>query len=319
MVRGRSFVSMDRREKLLTGLNVSSGVGLEIGALDKPMLRRSEGEVIYVDYAGAETLRQKYDSDPHVNIKDIVEVDAIWGSNTLQQAIGEERKVDYIVASHVVEHVPDLITWLQELRSVLKPGGQVRLVVPDRRFTFDYLRNETRISDVVNAHLLRARVPQPHSILDFHLNAAKIDCTAAWDGKIVESSVEKFNTFQQSIDAAREVLEKNIYRDVHCWVFTPKSFAALLGELVGFGLIDFACERFWDTEPYTFEFLVALRPSEDKNNIRESWQRMADDAHTRGVEPAAVLKADHQKLDAIHRDLEVSRDDACKLRNDWPQ
>jgi 2-polyprenyl-3-methyl-5-hydroxy-6-metoxy-1,4-benzoquinol methylase len=150
---------MDRREKLLTGLNVSSGVGLEIGALDKPMLRRSEGEVIYVDYAGAETLRQKYDSDPHINVKDIVEVDAIWGSNTLQQAIGEERKVDYIVASHVVEHVPDLITWLQELRSVLKPGGQVRLVIPDRRFTFDYLRNETRISDVVNAHLLRARVP----------------------------------------------------------------------------------------------------------------------------------------------------------------
>jgi hypothetical protein len=152
--------------------------------------------------------------------------------------------------------------------------------------------------------------------LDFHLNAAKIDCTAAWDGKIVRSSIEKFNTFEQSMDAAREVLEQNIYRDVHCWVFTPKSFAALLGELVGFGLIDFACERFWDTEPYTFEFLVALRPSGDKDSITESWQSMADGAQARGVEPAAILKADHQKIEAIHRDLAVSRDDAYKLKND---
>ncbi len=52
---------------------------------------------------------------------------------------------DLLVASHVIEHVPDLITWLREIASVLKPTGQARLAIPDRRYTFDLLRVETQL------------------------------------------------------------------------------------------------------------------------------------------------------------------------------
>ncbi len=267
----------EKREKVLGGLDVSRSVGVEIGALDKPFVRKQDGEIIYVDHADRDALAEKYRNEPHVQADNIVPVDSIWGENTLLDAVGH-RKVDYVVASHVIEHVPDLITWLSELRSILKDTGEVRLVVPDRRFTFDFLREESRLSDVLDSYLRRARAPLLHLVLDFRLNAATVDCAAAWEGRIEPAKLQKFHTFDVAMEFARDVLNNHTYHDVHCWVFTPKSFARLFGRLAELGLVDFACERFLDTEKYTFEFFVSLRPCSDRACIAESWKRMANEA-----------------------------------------
>jgi SAM-dependent methyltransferase len=267
-----------QREKLLGGLETSKLVGVEIGALDKPFVKRSEGEVIYVDYTDRATLVEKYRTDTHVNVENIVDVDAIWGNNTLADAL-KGRKVDYVVASHIIEHVPDLITWISELGSILKETGEVRLIVPDRRFTFDYLREPTRFADIVNSYLVRARVPQPHSVLDFIMNIAPVDCVAAWQGRIDPSKLEKFHSFQSAMNLARDVIDNGTYHDVHCWVFTPKSFAQLFGKMAEAGLVDFACERFHDTAQNTFEFFVSLRPSNDRAHIAASFKGMELEAN----------------------------------------
>jgi SAM-dependent methyltransferase len=157
---------MDKLQKMLKGLDLRTMTGVEIGALTSPLVGRADGEIIYVDHADTETLRRKYAADANVDVSRIVEVDAVWGSNTLQQAIGEGRKADYVIASHVVEHVPDLLSWLAEIQGVLRPTGTLRLAVPDRRFTFDFLRQETRLSDILNARLAAARAPLPAQILD---------------------------------------------------------------------------------------------------------------------------------------------------------
>lgn len=45
----------------------------------------------------------------------------------------EDESVDYIATVHFLQEVPleDLVGTLQELRRVLKPGGTIRLVLPD--------------------------------------------------------------------------------------------------------------------------------------------------------------------------------------------
>ena len=48
---------MDRREKVLHGLDLKRSVGLEIGPLANPMVRKSDGTVLYVDYVDAPALR----------------------------------------------------------------------------------------------------------------------------------------------------------------------------------------------------------------------------------------------------------------------
>lgn len=75
----------------MSGIDLRNSVGIEIGALDKPIVRRADGEIIYVDFSTTEDLIKKYHSDPSVNIENIVDVNAIWGKNTLLQAIGGKK------------------------------------------------------------------------------------------------------------------------------------------------------------------------------------------------------------------------------------
>lgn len=265
-----------RRHRLLRGLNIQDSVGVEIGPLCWPLVRRSDGgSIIYVDHADTPHLQQKYQNDPHVDVNEIVDVDAVWGRNSLHQAIGG-RYVDYVIASHVVEHVPDLVTWLRELGAVLKPTGEVRLAVPDRRFTFDYFRRESGLPEVLASYIERARVPQPYSILDYALNAAEVNGLDAWQKRLDVTSCRRHHTWEGALYLARDSFENGTYIDVHCWVFTPRSFARLIGELCRINLLDFACESFCDTAKNEIEFSVVLRRSRDRDYVAESWRRMEE-------------------------------------------
>lgn len=280
----------DRREKLLGGLELSRLTGAEIGPLHNPLVLKSESHVIYVDHKNTESLREAYAQDSWVDVSKI-RVDAIWGAQTLKQAIAgyfveekgepsESQALDFVVASHVIEHVPDLITWLREIRSILKPSGTVRLAIPDKRFTFDYLRRPTELTSVLVAYLNRARIPNTQCILDFCLNEVAIDCALAWQGKIDEASLKHAHTFEGALHVARDALEHGNYHDVHCWVFTPESFAGLCKDLANHGLLDFECTEFHDTAVNEIEFFVHMRVSDNLPEKVNSWQRMATAARS---------------------------------------
>ncbi len=281
-----------RKEKLLDGLDLANLVGAEIGPLHNALVKKNAGHVIYIDHTDAETLRNHYANDPKVNPADIC-VDAIWGKHSLKEAIASyyaksgsaAQDIDYVVASHVIEHVPDLVTWLQEIRSILKADGQVRLAIPDKRFTFDHLRRTTHLTDVMVAYLNKARIPNTQCLLDFCLNESLIDVATAWEGNVDPSSAKKQHTFEGALSVARDALQNGTYHDVHCWVFTPASFAALMGELSRNGLVDFACVEFFDTIHNDNEFIVNLRICDNAFDRQNSWHRMASQAQEHSRAP----------------------------------
>ncbi|HTT81659.1 MAG TPA: hypothetical protein VMF86_18495 [Stellaceae bacterium] len=246
--------------------------------------------MFYVDHADTSALRAKYAADPHVSVADLAEVDAVWGDKTLVEAVG--RTVDYVIASHVIEHVPDLITWLAEIRDVLAAAGQVRLVIPDRRYTFDFWRSETRLADVVNAWCVKARRPLPHSILDFCLEVGEVDVIRAWRGEIIDRKLSY--TFEGALGIAADARDHGGYHDVHCWVFTPASFTSLMARLAELGLVGFACRAFFDTEPNSLEFIVHMDRCDDPTQAAASWK-------------AILATVDSQTSDAAYRDAEALR------------
>lgn len=282
-----------RQEKLLGGLLLAELTGVEIGPLSRPLVAKDVCDVVYVDFADAEKLKANYANDPNVNVADIL-VDAIWGESTLRQAIDRyllkkgraAQDMDFVVASHVIEHVPDLVTWLREIRSVLKPSGQVRLAVPDKRFTFDYCRRTTELANVLAAYLSKARIPNTQCLLDFCLNQVSVDAAAAWAGPLDVNLLKKAHTVEGALWVARDALHNGNYHDVHCWVFTPQSFANLFLQLAEAELIDFACLEFYDTEVNTLEFIVNLCVSDDRQQTVQSWRRMAAHAGHREFELA---------------------------------
>ena len=277
---------MDRRERILAGLDVAQLTGIEIGALDKPLVSPGSGSVLYVDHADTPTLRRKYAADPGVNLDALVDVDAVWGESTLRQALlarsaahpSTPAQVDYVVASHVMEHVPDLIGWLGEIHEVLKPTGQLRLAVPDRRFTFDCLREDARLSDVLAAHLAGARRPMAQAILDSQLNAAPAANPAElWDeNRGAGAPVPQFD-WEYTIQAARGAIA-GIYHDAHCWAVTPYSLADIFVALAEHGLLHLACAKFEDTSYGNIEFYLRMVPCDEPSIVAESWRRVRQEA-----------------------------------------
>ena len=272
----RADANPGRRDKILANLKLSDLDGIEIGALASPLVSPDEGLIIFVDHADTEALREKYRNDPSVDVVDIVQVNAIWGDKTLSECIGQNKKVDYVVASHVIEHTPDLITWLTEIRGVLKQGGSLRLAIPDRRYTFDYLRADSKIYDVLDAYIRRARAPLPRVIMENHTLSVEVDPIAAWNGTLDVGNLRHYNTIKNGLATAREVFTTGKYHDTHCWVFTPVTFAELCVAMADLDLLEFSCEYYFDTDRNSIEFYLSMIPCDSKRDIVDSWTRMKD-------------------------------------------
>lgn len=270
----RAFGSrkLNRMDILRQGLDFQRMVGLEIGPLACPVVRKSEGDVIYVDHANKADLASKYIDGGTVDVDALVDVDAIWGEQSLSECLGG-RRVDYVIASHVAEHVPDLVTWLMEIQDVLRPDGKLRLVLPDKRFSFDYLREETRIADLLAAYLLRARRPQVRDVLDFRLHfAPTIDGWGIYEGRFDPATLRPSASPQFAMELAARVRDSDAYDDIHCWVFTPRGFATLMQRLAEYGLLRMACARFTDSSYPLMEFYPFLTPCDDQDKVIASWR-----------------------------------------------
>ena len=301
----------DRISRLLDGLDLDAGLGLEIGALATPILRRPQHRVLYLDHVPTGQLRAKYASDPSVDADGIVPVDVVWAGSSLRAAVGPELRFDHVVASHVVEHVPDLVTWLAEIATVLGPDGALRLIVPDRRFTMDIARRETVLADVLAAHLEKRTRPTPRDVLDFYCNYRIVDRDAAWNGMEPPGDGAAISEIGTAMTHARSALA-GAYCDSHCWVFTPCSFVHLMANLATIGACGFLCARIIDTVPGEIDFFVHLRRSTDIERVRESWDRAKRVLARSPAVPSRLQQDGPGALRATAERLKVDHERACE-------
>src|SRR5271154_6444526 len=173
---------MSRTALLLRDIDVTSMAGLEIGALDRPVVTRAGGNIQFADYLSTEALRRHYASQPWIDPQAIVDVDFVLGTSSLAEALAGEASFDYVVASHVIEHVPDVIGWLQQVSAILKPGGRLCLAIPDKRFSFDYLGTVSTFGDFLDAYLNRRTAPSVKQVYDFFRTVAHVNPVRAWLG-----------------------------------------------------------------------------------------------------------------------------------------
>jgi SAM-dependent methyltransferase len=249
----------DRRARLLGQIDYANSLGMEIGALHSPTVSRAEGRVIYVDYMPTEMLRAKL-RHPGVSPADVVEVDVVWGDYPLREALGEPA--DYVVACHVIEHVPDLIGWLLQIHQALKPGGILGLAIPDRRATFDAYRPDSGIAEVIAAHLEGRRRPSLQQIIDAGVFAASSEHEPDWrlehqSGHLPAAVLQSLPRFYDWVRTDPTLRQR--YTDVHCWVFTPASFLALAEALHAIACFPYVIEALHPTDPGQIEFQVRLR------------------------------------------------------------
>jgi predicted SAM-dependent methyltransferase len=273
-------VMQRRRERLFDGMSLAGLRGVEVGPLSRPVVRRHEAEVYYVDHCSTEDLRKKYAGD-HAHIEGIQEVDFIWAQQPLVELIGDKAPLDFIVAAHVIEHVPDLCGWLREMSDALKVGGRLLLIIPDKRFTFDIYRRLSSFEEITQAWEERRRRPGLRIVLDHFANVVQADTSKLWENYSLADHLPYHHGADLLALAAGEHSQGK-YIDVHCWVFTPWHFMHLMGRMVRELGVDFDLRYFLTTQGYDLEFYVQL---EKTTTLTTDWAREAEKARRNALWP----------------------------------
>jgi SAM-dependent methyltransferase len=240
-----------------TGLVPGVSRILEVGPLDRPVFRKPSFNVQYVDHALADDLRAKYLND--ANVREILDVDIVWDGTRALADVANGAQFDCVVASHVIEHIPDPVGWLHNISTSLRPGGVVCLVIPDKRVIFDYNRQITQVSDLVDAYVRRATLPTCGQLYDFHTRFVPVVSSEVWSGRIdYTGQVRPGNLRMEALERCVTLHETGGFQDVHCHTFTPESFIEMFTEIHELGILPFRILELVPTEVNTIEFYVRL-------------------------------------------------------------
>ena len=251
---------MSRLDKLLVRIDKSMKV-LEIGPSFSPIVPKAEGWNAWtVDHTDQEGLREKYRTDPAVDANRIGPVDFVWDSGDLDVAVPVEHHgtFDACIASHVIEHMPNPVGFYRSLETLIRPTGVVALVVPDKRFCFDYFRPLSMTSDFISAHSLNRRRHSKKTAFDHTAYTVSSDNSPAW-GQHPVGDLRFYSTLTAAYHllATTDEAEAAPYVDYHAWCYTPSSFKLVMLELNVLELIDWQVDIDYPAEGC--EFIVILK------------------------------------------------------------
>ena len=222
---------------------------IEIGASYNPIVAKRDGwQTTVVDHADRETLVKKYQSEgDRLGVvgwtSDVIEdVDIVWSEGPLLDAFpaAMHGTFDGAIASHVGEHVPDLVGFLKAFAVLLKPSGVFFLALPDRRLCFDFFQTPSSTGNVLDG-IGQSRHTRG-TVFDHSSRFARCNGVETW----FHGAQGGTFTLGHRFDAVRNILDydgSGDYVDSHKWRLTPASFELIILELNLLRLIPWAVRQ----------------------------------------------------------------------------
>ena len=254
----RSADLSTRKEILLASIPKHSRI-IEIGPSFNPIAPKSKGwNSATLDHLTREGLVAKYRTHPVVDVDKIEAVDFVWTGGKLSDAVPVDQhgSFDVFIASHVIEHTPDLIGFLDAAAALLKPDGVVILAVPDKRYCFDYFQPVTTTGQVLDAHFNNRSRHAGALVFDHFAYATTDGGVESWAAR-PSQGLRLIHGLEESLDLYRLFEESRDYQDIHAWHFVPSSFELLLLELARLGETDWQIDCISPTSGW--EFFAWLR------------------------------------------------------------
>lgn len=237
----------DRKTEItsrLRGLRCERGIELSPGS--HPMLDKPDFNVTYLDKLDHSTIVSYLSGTP-------VPIDLVLGDRLIDEVLPHDS-LAYIVSSHVIEHVPDFIQFFVSSSRLLLPGGKLLMYVPDKRYTFDVLRELSSVDDITAAHQAKLRNPTRAMFIDAYANSDFLaDSAGIWNGSYVPTPARTLEHATQIADGT-----DLSSADVHCFTFTPDSMRLLLRHVVSSHIPAFQKVIVHDTKIGANEFIVEM-------------------------------------------------------------
>ena len=232
---------------------------LEIGPYTAPAFRQPEHNVQYLDAFSTEELRIKATAIG-LDASGVPEIDYVWHSEPYINLV--RKRMDAVFSSHNIEHQPDLIRHLREVGNILNHGGYAFLIVPDRRYCFDYFLPDTTIADVFGSYYAGQTRHNAASIFEHRMLTTHNDAVRHWKsdhGATPLANGATSDVLAMIDETFKRIKDSQGYIDTHAWQFTPSSFRLITDILSKLRLIPFQLEKIYPTLRDDFEFYVVLR------------------------------------------------------------
>jgi SAM-dependent methyltransferase len=249
-----------------------------------------------VDHADRETLRAKC-AAANIDGDAFEEVDTVWRDGPLHEAVAASLhgRFDTMIASHVIQHVPDFVGFLASAAHLLTHDGVIAAALPDKRYCFDCFRPATTTGDVLEAHAAQRTRHSFRTAWGHAAYAVSADGQLGW-GPWRVGRPKFVNSFEVSarLAAGFQSDPSLSYTDYHAWQFTPAVFELVMLELGQLGLIDWRIYQITETE--NFEFFVFLRRGVGRVESPDALQ-------------ARRMQLLRQHLVELHQQIEISLSD----------
>mgnify|MGYP000040454371 CR=1 FL=1 len=238
---------------------------LELGPLNRPIADKSiYPNTFYCDIRSTEDVRKLYSGNDYleatgimVDPKTIVPIDYVIKEN-YEKTFAEVEKFDCVIASHVLEHMDDLIFALRDLSTVLKPGGIFCIIYPDKRYCFDHFRTSASFRDAYNV-FRNGSVQNAPMVLDFYYSVVPENSPSLfWRKDGILDHLPK-TSFEKAVRHYEQALQGAKMDDVHYWPFTDMDFLKFLYDCIRAGLLPFRCTAFWPCVQNSQQFMIALQ------------------------------------------------------------
>ena len=131
--------------------------------------------------------------------------------------------LDFVISSHVLVHTPNPGRVLEEWMRIVRPGGVVYFVIPDKTCTSDKTRALTSVTLLLEKYTSNTATAEYDTYYDAMVNAEGGEA-------VTEERVRK--RFEEQVS-------------IHVHTFTPDSinhFVAALAPKIGFGVVRHASQ-----------------------------------------------------------------------------
>ena len=172
-----------------------AGAGVEVGPGPYPFRLLPPGvRVRYVDQQGPGV-----GSGRHAPTPQYVAPDIVADFNTDRLGALPDGSEDFVIASHVLEHLAEPLGFIEDMHRVLRPGGHALILLPDRHRTEDRFRRPT---------------PLQHLVAEFDTHVQDVS-----DDHVVEFLKDRGIPLRGTSEDRRSLLEwhKKQSIHVHCW------------------------------------------------------------------------------------------------------
>lgn len=212
------------------------GHGIEIGALWRkfPVPRRAH--VYYVDRIADADLEKHYSEISSPLVMPDVVADAM-------QLPFRSASLDFIIASHVLEHLPFPLAALRHWYELLRSGGVLLLKIPDQRYTFDSKRKRTTLQHLIEEDANREVFDKGAHFADW---------------------VENVDAYTRGSDQFNQQLERLLASDysIHYHVWTDADIREIANYSRTAMRLNWEPTLFWRAHFYRKETVMVLRRME---------------------------------------------------------